>query len=270
MTLPFYQVDAFTRTRFTGNPAAVCLIDGAWPADDLLQAIAAENNLPETAFVLRTDNPVHGLRWFTPTIEMDLCGHATLASAHVLMRELGQAGPCRFDTRSGILTVEDAADGEMSMDLPANPARTVVFPDVLDRILRVRPLEVAQAKGGITVVVVDSPRTVAEARVNLAALKTSGISMMILTAPAGGPDSEDGCDIASRVFAPAEGIDEDPVTGAAHCVLSPFWGARLKTDTLVARQLSARGGMMTCTLNGDRVTMQGSAVTVIRGTFDAP
>ncbi|MBK1664863.1 phenazine biosynthesis protein [Rhodospirillum rubrum] len=265
LRVPFFQVDAFADVAFAGNPAAVCLLEKAWPEDELLQAIAAENNLSETAFVVRGGQN-HALRWFTPLTEVPLCGHATLASGHVLLRELGACGPQRFDTRAGMLEVSATDEGALAMRLPAKPPKSAIFPEDLDRVLGVRPMEVAQG-GEYLIVVLGGVEVVRSLRPRLSMLRAMGIPRLVVTAAGGGADSAEACDFASRVFAPGVGIDEDPVTGSAHCVLTPFWAKRLGRPRLLAHQVSPRGGRLVCTLMGAEVEMIGQAVTVISGTL---
>jgi len=254
--LPLWQVDAFTGTLFAGNPAAVCLLD-AWLPDATLQAIAAENNLSETAFAVPRDGDF-ALRWFTPAQEVDLCGHATLAAAHVL---LGERAAVTFHTRSGALGVERRG-GLLAMDFPALPAAAVRAPDALEHGLGRRPREVLRA---VDYLVVYDTAAEIEALVpdqeRLARLDGRGV---IVTAP--GTDA----DFVSRFFAPKAGIPEDPVTGSAHSTLAPYWAARLGKTRLRARQISRRGGELECVLRGDRVEIAGRAVTYLEGTILVP
>jgi PhzF family phenazine biosynthesis protein len=261
---PFYQVDAFAEAALGGNPAAVILIESDdWPEDALLQAIAAENNLSETAFVRpQADGQPHRLRWFTPTVEVDLCGHATLASGHVMLRERGATGTQSFETRSGILTVEPAGD-RLLMRLPASETKSCIFPEHLDMVLGARPMEVGKG-GEFLVVVLDSVARVRALKPRIAQLSAIGAGHLIVTAPG---SEADGCDYACRVFGPDAGIDEDPVTGSAHAVLAPFWAKRLRKDRFHAHQVSARGGVLDCQVDGARVNITGQAVTIISGTF---
>ena len=262
MTIPLLQIDAFTDRAFGGNPAAVALLDG--PAETVwMQSVAAEMNLSETAFVEPRDDGTFGLRWFTPTVEVDLCGHATLASAHALLSEgrVPAGTTLRFATRSGELRA--AADGErIALDLPANPPVEAEAPAEVLRALGVLPTRTAQAAGWWLIEVA----TEAEVRgltPDFATLARHDVC--IVTAPA----STAPFDIASRVFGPGIGIDEDPVTGAAHCILAPWWAPRLGRDDLRAAQVSARGGDLHVRLAGDRVEVAGTAVTVFRGELTA-
>ncbi|MHA6769582.1 PhzF family phenazine biosynthesis protein [Sphingobium ummariense] len=257
-SLPFTQVDAFADAPFTGNPAAVMPLD-AWLDDAVLQAIAAENNLSETAFLVPTpDDPEadYALRWFTPGVEVKLCGHATLASGHVLMK--GDA--IRFRTRqAGILTV--ARDGEgYALSLPAWSMAPRALPE-LAAGLGGAPIESHWRDGGYSLFLYPDEAAVRALTPDFAALRTQGSLMLIATAP--GEDS----DIVSRVFVPGSGIDEDPVTGSAHCLLTLFWAGRLGKTSLTAFQASARGGRIGCRLEGDRVVLTGACRTVIEGTF---
>jgi len=263
VTIPLLQIDAFTDRPFAGNPAAVALLDG--PADAAwMQSVAAEMNLSETAFVTPAVDGVHGLRWFTPTAEVDLCGHATLASAHALW-STGRAPAgevLRFSTRSGELRAGPDGD-RIALDLPANPAVEGDAPPGFLDALGAEALRVGLAPGKWVLVEVATEAEVRALTPDLRALSTQ--PMAIVTAPAEGPPF----DIASRVFGPAYGIDEDPVTGSAHCILAPWWAPRLGRDHLRAHQVSARGGDLHVRLDGDRVSVGGHAVTVLTGTLDA-
>ena len=258
MTVPLFLVDAFTSTPFAGNPAAVCLLDA--PADETwMQSVAAEMNLSETAFVV-PEGDAFGLRWFTPTVEVDLCGHATLATAHALWSE-GRAAPggtITFATRSGALTATDGGE-VITLDFPANPAVESDLPAELLAALGVLPVRTAMTENEWCLVEVASEAEVRAATPDVAVLAAHPI--IVLTAAA----ETAGFDIASRVFGPKYGIDEDPVTGAAHCILAPWWAPRLGRDTIRAAQVSARGGDLHVTLAGDRVLLGGRAVTVVRG-----
>ncbi|MES2175141.1 MAG: PhzF family phenazine biosynthesis protein [Pseudomonadota bacterium] len=257
-SLAFTQVDAFADAPFTGNPAAVMPLD-AWLDDAVLQAIAAENNLSETAFTVPTpDDPDadYALRWFTPTVEVKLCGHATLASGHVLLK--GES--IRFRTRhSGILTVTRDGKG-YALSLPAWDMAAKALPD-LAAGLGGQPIESHWREGGYSLFLFPDADAVRALTPDFAVLKRHGDVMLIATAP--GDDS----DIVSRVFVPGGGVDEDPVTGSAHSLLVPFWAARLGKAQLSAYQASARGGRLGCTLAGDRVILTGQCRTVIEGRF---
>jgi PhzF family phenazine biosynthesis protein len=258
-TYPVFQIDAFTDRLFAGNPAAVVLLP-AWLPDATLQAIAGENNLSETAFLVR-QGETFGLRWFTPTVEVDLCGHATLASAFVLFEEHQAAGPqVVFETRSGMLKVE--VRGELlAMDFPSRPpTRTGPIPS-LARTLGIEPSEVLAAHN--LLVVLENRRDVERLRPDLDAIAALDAHAVIVTAPGGD------CDFISRFFAPKAGIPEDPVTGSAHCTLTPYWSARLGKRTLHARQVSRRGGEIFCEDRGERVTIAGRAVRYLEGRIRA-
>jgi predicted PhzF superfamily epimerase YddE/YHI9 len=256
MAVPISVVDAFTDRAFAGNPAAVCRLD-SWPDDDRLRAIAAELNLAETAFVVpRAGDGEYDLRWFTPSgHEVELCGHATLATTHVL----GHAAV--FHTRSGALRCAPGADGWITLDLPATPSAAVsAKPAIIEAIgSQVR----AAWSGSFDLVELDAASAVRELRPDLSQLAMVCPHGLIVTAAG----DRDGIDIVSRVFAPAIGIPEDPVTGSAHCQLAPLWAKRLGRDDLVAEQASARGGVLRLHLGGDRVQVSGQAVTVWEGTL---
>lgn len=251
MKIRQYQVDAFASRAFEGNPAAVCPLE-RWLDDGLLQAIAEENNLSETAFFVPSHKGFR-LRWFTPASEVDLCGHATLATAHVLFAHLGHPGEAvTFETRSGALTVKRKSD-LLEMDFPARPPTPCASFELLARALGRQPREVLRADDYL--VVFDSEAVVRGIRPDFALLGTLDLRGVIITTP-GSSD-----DFVSRFFAPRLGIPEDPVTGSAHCTLAPYWAGRLGTHLLSARQVSKRGGSIRCELKGDRVLLSGSAVT---------
>lgn len=259
MAQPIVQVDAFSAAPFAGNPAAVCLLSA--PRDERwMQDIAREMNLSETAFLLRRGDDFE-LRWFTPAVEVDLCGHATLASAHVLWEEghLRPDQPARFHTRSGLLTATRAGSW-IELDFPAEPEQPVAPPPELVRALGVAPLHVGQNRFDY-LVEVDSEETVRGLRPDFASLSALSARGVIVTSRAGAS----GYDFVSRFFAPAAGIDEDPVTGSAHCCLAPFWAARLGRRELVGYQASARGGVVRVRVGDGRVALGGQAVTVMRG-----
>ncbi|WAS93379.1 PhzF family phenazine biosynthesis protein [Nannocystis punicea] len=259
-----FHVDAFTDRRFRGNPAAVCPLR-AWLPDATMQQIAAENALPETAFyVPRPGTDDFDLRWFTPEIEVDLCGHATLAAAFVHARlRAGAQTRLRFWTLSGPLDV--ARDGDdFTLDFPSRPAVPGDMSEALAAALGRRPEEVLVARD--LVAVFASAAEVRALQPDLAAVsRLPGVFAVIATAPGGEPDAD--VDFVSRFFAPAQGIPEDPVTGSAHCTLAPLWGARLGKSKLRARQVSRRSGELTCELAGERVLLTGRAVLVKSGTF---
>lgn len=272
MRLPLFQIDAFTDRPFGGNPAAVCPLD-SWLPDQLMQSIAAENNLSETAFLVPSepaggsaeDRPVHELRWFTPEVEVDLCGHATLAAGHVVFEHLSPgARSVTFSTRSGVLVV-DREPGVLRMDLPADPRPKVAAPEHLAEILGVEPTEVL---GGSTwIAVLEDASRVSGLAPDPGSVGRLDPAYLSVTAP-GVPDS--GVDFVSRFFAPGAGIDEDPVTGSAHCALMPYWSDRLGRNRLRARQVSARGGELDCELLEDRVVLRGRCAEVLRGMLEVP
>jgi predicted PhzF superfamily epimerase YddE/YHI9 len=255
--IPYYIVDAFADGPFTGNPAGVCPLK-EWMPDDVLQKIAAENNLAETAFFVR-EGDAFRLRWFAPSAEVDLCGHATLAAAHVLYNTLDErAAPLRFLTRSGVLTVEPLGE-RLQLDLPTLPLLRQDPPQDLLEGLGVRPLEVFRAMDWVCVF--DNEFTIRTLSPNLDVLRRLDLRGVLVTAP--GAD----VDYVLRCFGPRVGIPEDPVTGSAQSMLAPYWAARLKKMSLVVRQLSARGGTLLCNLAGDRVAVAGYARTYLRGAI---
>ena len=261
---PLYQVDAFAEGVFSGNPAAVVPLE-SWLPDETLAAIAAENNLSETAFFvpLGEDRGFH-LRWFTPTFEIDLCGHATLASAHVLFHELGYSGSrIRFESKSGPLFVERDAgpDGDLlALDFPSWPPKPVAVTEAMARAFGVRPLEAFAGRDLLCVFA--SEDVVRGLTPDLAAFLDLPYVCNIASAPGrpGGPH-----DFVSRVFCPEVGVPEDPVTGSAHSLLTPFWAGRLGKTSLDAFQASQRGGRLFCELRGDRVRIAGRAALYLRG-----
>jgi PhzF family phenazine biosynthesis protein len=254
--IPYYQIDAFTGSLFSGNPAGVCLLTD-WLPDAVLQSIAAENNLSETAFVVQRDSHFD-LRWFTPTLEMDLCGHATLAPAHVIFRHLGyRDSVVRFQTRSGLLTVT-RNDDLLTLDFPARPATVCPAPVELLEGLRATPAITAKSARDY-LAVFDTEQAVRELRPDMAALMRLDCLGIIVTAPG------EQCDFASRFFAPRGGVPEDPVTGSAHCTLIPYWAERLGRSQLRALQVSQRGGELFCEHRGERVGIAGRAVTYSSG-----
>lgn len=258
MRLPIYQVDAFADALFGGNPAAICP-PSEWLPDATMQAIAAENNLAETAFFV-PDGRDFSLRWFTPTVEVDLCGHATLASGHVVLRLMEpEREAVAFKTvKAGTLTVRRHADMLM-MDFPSRPPAPIEPPPGLLAALGGKPRQVLKARDHI--VVHGSPPEVSALDPDFAALaKVEDCWAAIVTAP-----GENGIDFVSRFFAPAKGVPEDPVTGSSHCTLVPYWAGRLGKNELRARQLSRRGGTLTCALHGDRVSIGGRTVLYLEG-----
>lgn len=260
-----WTVDAFAAVPLKGNPACVVEPFEQWPSDDWMQALAKENNQAETAFLLRTGDPARfGLRWFTPGMEVDLCGHATLASAHVLLAELGlEAGALTFDTRSGPLIVSRASGG-YEMDFPADPPRRTTVPDGLVEALGMAPVEVWA--GRYLVAVLADAEAVRAITPNIRALlaiqgEAGEVGQVIVCAAA---DAEDDVDVVDRFFAPGCGIDEDPATGSAHCILGPLYADKLGRATVRFRQVfPGRGGDIGTETRGDRVLLRGQAVTVI-------
>ncbi len=255
MSIPYYQVDAFTGSLFSGNPAGVCWLAG-WLPDAVLQSIAAENNLAETAFVVQKDS-AFDLRWFTPTVEVDLCGHATLASAHVIFRHLGYRGSVvKFQTRAGVLTVT-RNDELLTLDFPARPAVACPAPADLIEGLGCKPN--FTAKGRDYLAVFETEQAIRKLRPDMSALMRLDCWGIIVTAPG------DHCDFVSRFFAPRAGVSEDPVTGSAHCTLIPYWSQRLGRSKLRALQVSQRGGELFCEHRGERVGIAGRAVAYSTG-----
>jgi len=254
-----YQVDAFTDRPFSGNPAGVCILERA-ATEPWMQSVAAEMNAAETAFLVRREDGAYDLRWFTPTVEVDLCGHATLASAHVLWDEriLPFNERARFHTRSGELTAWRDAE-TIRMDFPNEPVVSSAAPTALTAALGV-PLFFAGKNRMDWLVEVADEATVNAVRPDLRTLATLGVRGVIVTARSATAER----DFVSRFFAPAAGVDEDPVTGSAHCALAPYWAGRLGKAALTGYQASARGGTVWCALEGDRVVLGGRAVTVLR------
>ena len=254
--MKIYQVDAFTEKVFSGNPAAIVPLD-EWLDPHILQEIAVENNLSETAFFVKNEDNSYRIRWFTPETEVDLCGHATLASAHVLYEFLNFDGEkVVFESNSGQLTVHKE-NNLYWMDFPSNPPEHVPVPKLLPEAIGVIPIYT-----GINtdlLVLVQDEETVRSIRPDLLILKKMEVRGTIITAP--GKD----VDFVSRFFAPSVGVPEDPVTGSAHTVLTPFWSRRLKKQKLKARQVSKRGGNLICIQKGDRVKIGGHAVTYMTG-----
>jgi PhzF family phenazine biosynthesis protein len=263
ITLPFFQVDAFAGRPFEGNPAAVVPLD-QWLPDELMQAIAAENNLSETAFTVPSTSAEadYDLRWFTPTVEVDLCGHATLAAAHVLLR----TSTIRFATRSGGLSVS-RDEGKYWLDLPAYGVEEGAEPGLLEALGVAGPVFLGRGGNGAAIVLLDDEAAVRGVTPDFTALRTIDRLVMV-TAPGRSTD------IVTRVFAAFHGIDEDPVTGSAHAALVPFWAERLGRDAFAALQASRRSGRLDCRLQrahgggaASRVRLGGTAVTVIEGHF---
>jgi PhzF family phenazine biosynthesis protein len=259
MRLPLYQIDAFAEGPFTGNPAAVCPLD-AWLPEATMQAIAAENNLSETAFFV-PEGGDYRVRWFTPSVEVDLCGHATLAAAFVVFRHLAPArdSVTFLTAQAGPLTV--ARDGDrLALDFPSRPSHSCPMSEAVAAALGRKPMALLAARDYLAVY--ERPDDIAALNPDFAALAALDRFAVIVTAP-----GCDGVDFVSRFFAPARGVPEDPVTGSAHCTLIPYWAERLGKSRLEARQLSSRGGRLWCGLSGDRVTIAGRAVPYLEGTI---
>jgi PhzF family phenazine biosynthesis protein len=255
MGVPYYQVNSFTRDVRRGNPAGVCLMP-RWPGAREMQRIAASLPLPEVAFTVPDEKQLR-IRWFTPIVEMDLCGHATLAAAHVLFAHRGFDGKqLEFKYTGGDLTITRAGQ-QYEMDFPSRPAKPVDSPAGLISALGAAPEQVFKARDLLAVF--DDEKFVREMTPDFRALRMLNVHGVIVTAPA--KDTH----FVSRFFAPAVGVDEDHVTGSAHCTLTPYWAARLKKKVLTAEQASPRGGELECELRGDRVLLRGHAVTVIQG-----
>jgi PhzF family phenazine biosynthesis protein len=259
MTVPIYQVDAFTDKPFSGNPAAVCLLPQARETT-WMQAVAKEMNLSETAFLLKQEDG-YNLRWFTPAVEVDLCGHATLASAHVLWETgiLRREEQARFHTRSGLLTAV-CKGREMELNFPAKNEEPAEAPGGLLEALKVKAMYIGKSKFDY-LVQVEAEETVRGLKPDFAILKNIPVRGVIVTSRAVSP----GYDFISRFFAPAAGVNEDPVTGSAHCTLGPFWSRRLGKKEFLAYQASERGGTLRVRLAGDRVHLGGNATTIFQG-----
>ena len=257
-TIPCFQVDAFTDRLFSGNPAAVCLLDASRPAK-WMQNVATENNLSETAFIVPLKTGFR-LRWFTPEVEVDLCGHATLASAHVLWSEglVPRDMHLAFKTKSGLLSAVCREQG-IELNFPSSPAKKGGAAAALKKALGVRLLNVVKAADDLLVEVA-SESVVRKLQPDLSQLKKIKVRGVIVTAKA-----DKKYDFVSRFFAPAVGVDEDPVTGSAHCALAPYWAEKLGRTTMRGFQASARGGSVEVEVADDRVLLRGSAVTFMRG-----
>ncbi|TAJ98660.1 MAG: PhzF family phenazine biosynthesis protein [Candidatus Manganitrophaceae bacterium] len=261
MGIPIAQVDAFTDQPFSGNPAAVCLLDRPKEAG-WMQQVAREMNLSETAFLLREGETFH-LRWFTPTIEVDLCGHATLAAAHMLWEwgVLEPSAQARFQTKSGLLSAEKKGEW-IELDFPAEPPTEAPALPALQTALGITPKYIGQNRFDY-LIEVESEAKLREIKPDFALLATVPCRGVIVTSRS----DSDRFDFVSRAFAPRAGINEDPVTGSAHCGLGPFWGERLGKNAFLAYQASARGGVIRVRLAGDRVQLGGKAVTIFQGTL---
>jgi len=263
MKLPIYIVDAFSAQLFGGNPAAVCPLE-QWLPDALMQKLAAENNLAETAFIVK-ESEGYRIRWFTPAVEVKLCGHATLASAHIFFTELGYTGDeLLLDSLSGILKVTRKAEGIYSLDFPADPPQAAeVVPHGLLEGLGIATGEVYKTSFDYFVVL-PTQQEVGALRPDFKTLATVQARGVIVTAKG------TNADFVSRFFGPQSGIDEDPVTGSAHTSLMPFWAGKLDKTNLTAIQISKRRGHLDCELKGDRVLMSGHAVTYMQGMYNVP
>ncbi len=259
MKIKMFQADAFTESLFGGNPAAVCPLR-EWISDDLMQNIAKENNLSETAFFVR-EGDVFGLRWFTPAAEVDLCGHATLATAHILFDELGyEKEEINFETKSGRLVVKKDGD-HLLMDFPSDAMSQVEAPPILFQALGIRPTS-HTFKSDDYMVVLNSEKDVANLQPDFRMLKEVNARGIIVTAPG------NEVDFVSRFFAPQVGIDEDPVTGSAHTKLTPYWSERLGKKEMKAHQISERVGTLMVRDMGERVEIIGKAVTYLKGEIE--
>ena len=258
MRIPYFQVNAFTSAPFGGNPAGVCILE-RWLPDDLLQRIAAENGFSETAF-LKRQNDHYDLRWMTPAVEVDLCGHATLASAFVLFSELGfKQDRVFFQTRSGRLSAARRQD-LLELDFPSRPPKPCPIPEKLVQGLGAKPTELLKSRDFVAVF--HSAEEVASLTPNFSLLQELDCLGIIVTAKG------TSADFVSRFFAPGAGVDEDPVTGSAHCSLIPFWAERLGKSELFAKQISKRGGELYCRNLGERVGIAGNARVYCRGEID--
>ncbi|WP_439605257.1 PhzF family phenazine biosynthesis protein [Shinella sp.] len=257
MQVPFFQIDAFTSTRFKGNPAAVMVLP-TFPSDTLLQTIAAENNLAETAFLVPRETD-YSLRWFTPAVEVPLCGHATLASAAVVIERLDIGrDTVTFSTASGLLKVWRKG-GSYTLDFPTRQSEAIPIPADMASALNATPIEVYSSQYNY-LVLLDSAKVLRELKPDFAAIAGFDRPGLIVTAK-----GDEGFDFVSRYFAPAKGVSEDPVTGAAHCMLAPYWAAKTGKTAFRAHQASRRGGEVRCRLSGDRVELEGNCIFFIEG-----
>lgn len=258
MNIPIYQIDAFAKNAFEGNPAAICPLD-TWLPDELLLSIAEENNLSETAYFIKTNKGYH-IRWFTPVAEVDLCGHATLAAAYVIFNELGyQENSISFESKSGILKVEKDND-LLIMDFPSQPPTVCELPKEIQQAFDATPIKCLKSEDYI--LVFNTEDEILNAKPKLDLLKNIDLRGVIITAPSGDYD------FVSRFFAPKYGINEDPVTGSAHTKLVPYWANQLKQTKFNAKQISKRGGELICELKGERVTIAGYATKFLQGSIE--
>ncbi|HTN08366.1 PhzF family phenazine biosynthesis protein [Agriterribacter sp.] len=258
MTVPIYQADAFTQNMFGGNPAAVCPLK-EWLTDEIMQNIALENNLAETAFIVPENDGYH-IRWFTPTVEVDLCGHATLAAAHIFFNHLQHTEKeIGFHSKSGLLKVTRKKNGQLTLDFPADRFESITdIPAAINEGLGIRINEVYKGKFDY-MAVVNNQQTIEQLQPDFKTLATIKSRGVLVTARG------DDADFVSRCFFPQSGIDEDPVTGSAHTLLTPYWAEVLGKKEMTAIQLSARKGYLDCELSGNRVLMSGYAVTYMKG-----
>jgi PhzF family phenazine biosynthesis protein len=260
-TIPLFQVDAFASRLFEGNPAAVCPLE-SWLTDETMQAIAAENNLAETAFIVAEPSGFR-IRWFTPTVEVDLCGHATLAAGHIVLTELGTAQEVvSFESRSGPLMVRQSGE-DLSLDLPVDDIQVSPIAAEIIESIGIEPKEMYKGRSDV-MLVYENQQVIERIAPDFRKMIRVPARGVIVTAPG------DEVDFVSRFFAPMSGIDEDPVTGSAHTSLTPYWAERLDKQILVARQLSLRGGSLRCRLDGERVHLTGRAKTFLKGTAMLP
>lgn len=258
MKIPIYQVDAFAKERFKGNPAAICLLE-EWLDDEVMQKIAAENNLAETAFVIK-ENEQYYIRWFTPEREIDLCGHATLATAYIILVHLGfESNKVEFFSQSGLLEVH-RKDEKLSMIFPSRAGKISEAPDCLSEALGVEPELILKSRDYM--LVYKNEEIIRDIKPDMSLLKKVDSLGIIITAPG------ENVDFVSRFFAPGCGIAEDPVTGSAHCTLVPYWSNRLGKKELLAKQLSSRGGSLYCRDMDDRVEISGNAVLYLEGSIE--
>ena len=258
MKISIFQVDAFTSKLFCGNPAAVCPLE-SWIDDKILQSIAYENNLSETAFFVE-ENDGYRIRWFTPVCEVALCGHATLASAYIIFNEIDKtASNIKFFSNSGELKVTRDSD-LISLDFPSRPPKISQNPENLNSAFNIKPIEVLEAEDYL--LIYDNQKQIENISPDLNLLKEIDLRGVIVSSK--GKD----CDFVSRFFAPKYGIDEDPVTGSAHCTLIPYWAEKLGKKKLHAKQLSKRGGELFCEMKNDRVIISGKAVKYLRGEIE--
>jgi PhzF family phenazine biosynthesis protein len=268
--IPFYQIDAFTDRLFSGNPAAVCIL-AAPLAAETMQAVAAEMNLSETAFVQPpAPDGIRRLQWFTPKVEVPLCGHATLATAHALLREEGEEAPLCFGTLSGTLTVDQEEDGWLRMDFPIDPPTPAPPPEGLLEVLGCPPSTptLLGVKGWI--VCLPTEEDVRKLDPDFTRLGRVDVGDTALGVIVTAPGDDGGVDFVSRFFGPWVGVNEDPVTGMAHTLLTPYWAAETGRGVMKARQISSRGGELRVSVDEDRVQVSGRAVTVVRGSLSMP